>query len=675
MPVSAVILKPGVNAEYTPLLNEAGVSTSSFVRFRAGLVEKYGGWEKFYAFPIGSYVRDLHAWQDLNDDAHLVVGAEASLSVITSGVRDTITPQTTTTNVAVNFSTTNGSTTVTIVDNSVTPSTNNAVFISTQVSVGGIVLFGMYPIATVAGAHTYTIVAASAATSTVASGGAVPQFTTTSGSALVTVTLNNHGKIVGDVFPVLVATSVGGITLDGSYTIRSILSANTFTISAANTATSSTSVSENSAQVRSTHYIVVTPVSSGTGYGVGGYGSGGYGTGTPATGGTGTPISTTDWSLDNWGEILVASPAHGPIYTWQPGSGFRTPAIVSQAPVVNTGVFVAMPQRQLVAYGSSYDGVQDPLLVRWGDVDDYSVWLAASTNQAGAYRIPTGSKLVGGLQGSQQGMLWTDLDLWGMQYIGPDLVYSFNKLMAGCGLVAKHAAGELGSHVFWMGSGNFYVFSGGGPQMLPCSVWDVVFQNLDIANVDKIRCGVNTQFGEVAWFFPSLDGGTGQNDSCVKFNVSEKAWDVTLGTFGRTSWIDQSVLGSAIAADGASGIVYQHEQGYDADGIPIVASVETGYFMLTEGAVKMFVDMFWPDFKWGVYSGNNDAQIQVTITTIDFPGGTPVVHGPYTVTQATEFVNVRARGRMAKMTISSADAGSFWRFGRPRFRVAQDGRR
>ena len=675
MAVSSVTLKPGVNAEFTPLLNEAGISTSSFVRFRAGLVEKYGGWEKFYPFPVGSYVRDMHAWQDLNNIAHLAAGAETSLSIITSGVKDTITPQTTTTDETANFSTTNGSTTVTIVDNSITPSTNNSVFFSTQVSVGGIVLFGMYPIATVAGAHTYTIVAASAATATVASGGAVPSFTTTSGSALVTVTLNDHGKSVGDAFPVLVATTVGGLTLSGLYTIRSVLTANTFTISAANTATSSTSVSENAGEVRSVHYITVTPVSTGSGYGVGGYGMGGYGTGTPAATGTGTPITTTDWCLDNWGEFLVASPANGPLYTWQPGSGYQTASIITQAPVVNTGFFVAMPQRQIVVYGSSYDGVQDPLLVRWCDVDNYFAWLAMSTNQAGAYRIPTGSLLVGGLQGPQQGLLWTDIDLWAMQYTGPSYVYSFNKLMSGCGLKAKHAAGQLGNNIFWMGSSSFYALAGGGPQVLPCSVWDVVFQNLDHANASKIRCGVNSQFDEIAWFFPSVTGGTGQNDSCVKFNVAEKAWDFTIGTFGRTSWVDQSVLGSAIAADGSTGIIYQHEQGYDADGQPIVASVETGYFFLTEGAVKVFIDMFWPDFKWGVYSGGDTARVQITITTIDFPGGTPVVHGPYTVTQATEFVNVRARGRMAKMTISSADAGSFWRFGRPRFRYAQDGRR
>lgn len=675
MPISAITLRPGVNAEYTPALNEAGISSSSFVRFRAQLAEKYGGWDKFYAFPIGSPIRELHAWQDLNGNDRLAVGADSSLSVITSGVNDTITPQLTTTNPTVAFTTLLGSPTVEITDASITPSVNNVVFVATQVSVGGLIIYGMYPTVAVTGTHSFTITAASNATSAVTGGGAVATFTTTSSSSQVVVTLANHGLSVGDMYSILVSTSVGGLTLYGQYTVRTVPTSGTFTITAPNTATSATTVSENSGLARLTYYITVSPVASGSGYGVGGYGSGGYSTGTLAPTNTGTPITTTDWSLDNWGEYLVAAPLNGAVYVWQPGSGYRTASVIPQAPLLNAGIFVAMPARQIVAYGSSFDGAQDPLLVRWCDVDDFTVWTAASTNQAGSYRIPTGSRIVGGFQGPQQGLLWTDLDLWAMQYIGSDLVYGFNKIMTGCGLYAPHAMGQIGNSVFWMGPGSFYVLSGGGPQSLPCSVWDAVFQNIDTAHSDKIRCAVNSQFDEVAWFFPSLQGGTGVNDSCVKYNVSEKSWDYTIGNFGRTAWIDQSVLGSAIGAAGSTGTIYQHEQGYDADGTPITAWVETGYFALSEGLYQMFLDLFWPDFKWGLYSGSQDAALQVTVYTVNYPSDTPVAHGPFTVTQATEFVNLRGRGRFAKIRVESSDLGSFWRIGKPRFRVAQDGRR
>lgn len=226
-----------------------------------------------------------------------------------------------------------------------------------------------------------------------------------------------------------------------------------------------------------------------------------------------------------------------------------------------------------------------------------------------------------------------------------------------------------------MGPGSFYVYGGGAPQGLPCSVWDTVFQNLDMANASKIYCGVNSQFDEIEWFFPSITGGTGDNDSCVKYNTREKSWDCSIGTFGRTAWIDQSVLGSSIAAGGATGIVYQHEQGYDADGVPMTPYFETGYFMLSDGWQQSFIDLLWPDFKWGTYSGAKTAQVQLTFYTVDYPGNTPTAHGPYSVTQATEFVNTRGRGRQAKIRVSSADLGSFWRIGDLRFRFAQSGRR
>lgn len=677
MPIGSVKLRPGVEVEATPSLNEAGISASNLIRFREGLAEKYGGWDRYYPFAIGSPVRDLHAWEDLNQNGELGVGAEQSLSIISGGVNNIITPQQTTTNTAPDFSTVSTTPTVTITDSSITPKTSDAVFIVTQVAVGGLILSGMYPIASVTGAHSYTITAASNATGTVSNGGAVPTFTTQSGDSLVSVALTAHGLAVGGSFYIGVQTAVGGVTLTvGSYDVVSVTSANAFKISASTVATSTATVSENGGNVRFLYFITVGPTEAGSGYGVGGYGEGGYGTGVTAPSGSGTPITAADWTLDNWGEILMACPTGGAIYYFQPGSGFRTATVIETGPVVNTGIFVAMPQRQLIAYGSSTNGVQDPLLIRYSDNEDFTVWTANSGNQAGSFRLSTGSRIIGALQAPQQGLIWTDVDLWSMQYIGAPFIYGFNKLMTGCGMIAQHAVGVIGNVVYWMGPGSFYVYSGGGsPQGLPCSVWDTVFQNLDMANSSKIYCGVNSQFDEIAWFFPSITGGTGDNDSCVKYNTREKTWDCSINTFGRSAWIDQSVLGSSIAAGGPTGIIYQHEQGYDADGVPMTPYLETGYFMLSDGWLLSIIDLLWPDFKWGTYSGAQTAQVQLTFYTVDYPGDTPTPHGPYTVTQATKFVNTRGRGRQAKIRIASSDLGSFWRIGDLRFRFAPSGRR
>ena len=672
MPNGAVILRPGVNVEFTPAFNEAGISSCDLIRFRDGLTEKLGGWTQFYDFPIGSTVRSLHAWQDLDSDRWLGVGALSSLSVISEGVRTTITPQTTTTNPAVDFSTTNSSPTVTIVDAGITPNTLNTIFISTQVAIGGLILFGVYPIATVTGATSYTITASSNANATVANAGAVPAYTTTNGSSAVSVALVAHGLAAGDTFYALVSTVVGGVTVSGQYLVQSA-TANAFTILVASPATSGATVSENSGAARIKYFITIGPQSAASGYGLGGYGMGGYGLGVAPATGSGTPITSTDWTQDNWGEILLACPELGPIYTWRPSTGFQTASIIEAAPIVNTGMFVAMPQQQIVAYGSSsIAGVHDPLLVRWCDVSDYDQWTASAINQAGSFRIPSGSRLVGGLQAPLRGLLWTDIDLWSMQYVGPSDVYGFNKLLSGCGLVGKHAMGVLGGAVYWMALNQFFWMGSGGPQPLPCTVWDVVFQDIDTDNLEKVVCAVNSSFSEVTWYYPSASGGTGAIDKYVKFNPLEKAWDY--GSLARTAWIDQSVLGEPIGS-GTDQFLYQHETSRNADGSPMNSFFESGYFVLAEGQEFVFVDMLYPDMKWGTFGGDGDASVQITVYTVDYPSAPRRTHGPYTMTEASTFINTRCRGRLAAIRIESSDLGSFWRAGRIRYRLAQDGRR
>lgn len=672
MPFGAVALRPGINAEFTPTLNEAGISSGDLIRFRDGQVEKLGGWEQFYQFTIGSTVRALHAWEDLNSNTYLGVGALSSLSVISNGAASTITPQTTTTNNAADFTTTSASATVEITDASITPNTFDTVFIRTQVSIGGIILFGVYPIETVTGAHSYTITADEPATSSVPNGGSVASYATTLDSSTVTVTLPDHGLLTGDTYYTIVSTTGGGVTISGQYPVT-VLTADTFSIIASTIATSTATFGDNGGLAQLLYYITIGPQAASSGYGLGGYGLGGYGLGIASPSGSGTPITATDWTLDNWGQILVACPDGGAIYAWTPGAGYQTASILEGSPNVNTGIFIAMPQQMIVAYGSSaVDGVQDPLLIRWCAASDFNTWIASSTNQAGRFRIPTGSRIVGGLQAPQQGLIWTDLDMWSMQYVQPPLVFGFTKIMTGCGLVGKHVANVLGGIVYWMSQKQFFVKGSAGPQPLPCTVWDVVFQDIDTANVDKVVCAVNSEFNEVTWYYPSASGGTGQIDRYVKFNPVEKAWDT--GTVARTAWIDQSVLGSPIGS-GTDNVIYQHEMGYDANGIAMAPYFETGYFVLADGEDFIFLDELLPDMKWGTSAGSQTASVQITITMVDWPNGPERSYGPFTMTAAKQFINTRCRGRQAKIKIQSSDPGSFWRLGRIRYRFARDGRR
>jgi hypothetical protein len=379
---------------------------------------------------------------------------------------------------------------------------------------------------------------------------------------------------------------------------------------------------------------------------------------------------TTDWSLDNWGEYLVACPHMGSIFYWNTASGSDHCDIMPNAPLVNEGMFISMPERQVIAYGSTFNGIQDPLLVRWCDVGNFSSWVGTVTNQAGSYRIPKGSMIVGGLQGPQQSLLWTDIALWSMQYISQPFIYSFNEIGTGCGLVGRKAAATMSGVVYWMSQSQFFRLSGGGPEPIQCPIWDVIFQDIDTAYWQNVRCAPNSRFGEVSWYYPTTGSG-GVPTKYVKYNTLTNQWD--FGTLARTAWIDQSVFGPPIGA-GDNLFIYQHETSTDADGVAMNSSFKTGYFALADGDEKTFLDQLWPDMKWGYYNGVPSADVSITFYTTDYPGLPPTVHGPYLVTQSSDYITPRIRARLIAIEISSNDVGSFWRLGNIRYRVQQDGK-
>lgn len=772
MPHATLKLMPGVDQNRTLALNEAAISESQFIRFVAdkqglGLVQKLGGWVRFFPTNIGSIARALWAWQDTNGNSLLGVGSQPlsatitalsnqiislenyvtitysgavqfdvgniivvsgvtpsgyngsysltgatynsgtqtgtvvfkatnsgpmtvagsiyagdGLSVIENGSRQILTPRTTTANPAVSVSTTLGSANVTISATGSNVYSTDSVYIETQISVGGLVLFGMYQATFVDGANNFQITARDAlgdpkvATAST-TGGSVPVFGFTISQSVVTVTLNNHGYAVGDEFPILVPVTAAGVTLSGNYTVISLDSispTNVFSIQASNTATATTTASMNSGNARYVYYKTPGQTPASTGYGVGGYGEGGYGTGVaPVVSVVGNPIYATDWSLDNWGRIFVASPAGGCIYTWDPTSGSLQASVIPNAPTVNDGIFVAMPQRQIIAWGSTFNGVQDPLLIRWSDVDDYNQWIALPANQAGSYRMPKGSKVVGCIQGPQQGIVWTDLACWAMQYVGAPDVYQLTEIGNGCGLISRKAATSMNGAIYWMSQSQFFRLAGSGVEPITCPIWDVIFQDIDMSNADKIRIAPNSRFGEVSWFYPTTSSN-GEIAKYVKYNINLDKWD--FGSLNRTAWINQSVLGAPIGSGiaGTQNYIYQHEMSPDADGQPMTSSFTTGYFAISDGEWKTFVDQVWPDMKWGYYGGQQDADLTITFYVTDYPHETPRVYGPYPFNNQTDFLTPRFRGRLVSIKMESSDLNSFWRIGATRYRFSQDGK-
>jgi hypothetical protein len=264
-----------------------------------------------------------------------------------------------------------------------------------------------------------------------------------------------------------------------------------------------------------------------------------------------------------------------------------------------------------------------------------------------------------------------------MQYVGPPYVYQFNELGNGCGLIGRKAAGSMNGTVYWMGQSQFFRLSGNGVEPIKCPIWDVIFQDLDTNNLEKIRFGANSRFGELRWEYPSKSNG-GEISHYVKYNILLDQWDYGRNTpanpyVARTAWINESVLGPPIGA-GADEYIYQHEISPDADGQAMVSSFKTGYFVMNEADLKMFVDQVWPDMKWGYYGDVQNANVNLTFYIADYPGDTPTTYGPYIMTQNTKFITPRFRGRLVSIELSSDDFGTWWRIGNMRYRFQQDGK-
>ncbi len=518
-----------------------------------------------------------------------------------------------------------------------------------------------------------------------ASPAAVPQFVTSTSSPIVTVTLEAHGLSVGDRINFPISTTIGGVTIFGTYAATTVNTANVFTISVDTLATATATAMMNAGLVELLYYISLGPQPAATGYSIGGYSLGGYSTGSVSAAQTGTAITATDWTLDNWGATLLSCPAGGGIYEWTPDTGYQNARLIPAAPLNNGGILIAQPAQILIAWGASTPqtiGVDaDPLTYSWSDQLDYAYWIPGGTNpstgitsQAGSNRIPTGSKIVAGLTVAQQVLLWTDLDLWAISYIGqPEtgLIFGQNKIGGSCGTVSAHAVGQLGSQVLWMGRSSFFRLGGSGVEPIPCPVWDAVFQNINDDYLDNVRACPITPFNEIMWEYPSASS-TGENDSYVKFNIVENTWDY--GSLARSAWIDQSVLGMPIGAT-PTGIIYQHETGENADGQPLAWSWTSGYFQIGEGEDFNTVTILIPDFKYGTFGGSQSAIVQVEILATNYPGETPRTYGPYQFTSTSTQKNVRIRARQMAIKVYGTDLNSFVRAARFRWLFQIDGRR
>jgi hypothetical protein len=489
-------------------------------------------------------------------------------------------------------------------------------------------------------------------------------FTTTNGSAVVSVNHTAHGRSVGDHVIFAGAATFNNVTMNGEFVVLAVTDANNYTVTASTVANASGS--GGGASVTFTYLLPVGACDAQPGFG---WGAGVWGAGT-----WGTPRSVSStvlepriWALDLLGEDLIASVRKGKIYTWDASAGVGTRAVVlTNAPTINNWMLVSVPQRHVVSLGAEVSGTHDPMLVRWCDAEDFTDWTATATNAAGSFRLGGGSEIVSGKTATREMLIWTDIALHAMRFTGPPYTFRFDEVGTECGLKAPNAKIVLNGIARWMGNEDFFEYRGGAPVIIQCTVRDEVFGDLNLLQKAKIYAGINPAAHEVIWFYPSAESI--ENDRYVVYNYEERVWYTGTG-MPRTAWNEGGVFGFPLATHASNGKMYYHEFGEDDDGQPMQWFIETGDADLDESDYFMFGDDFFPNFKM-----ENGGSVDISLLLREEPEGDRITVGPKTVLSTDKVISLRGRGRQAALRIGGNTLGMSWRMGKPRWRVARDGK-
>ena len=698
MPLTALKFKPGINRETTSYSNEGGWFTCDKIRFRFGYAEKIGGWSAYSDSTFLGTSRALFSWVALDGTKFLGIGTNLKYYIADGSIYYDITPIRTTTTNATTFSATNGSAVITVTDNGHGAKLNDFVTFSGAVTLGGTVtatvLNAEHQITEIVNNNSYKITVSSAANSSDSGNG---------GGSVTSVYQINTGLDTNFFGTGWGAGVFGGTTL--SLPSTAINDGSGLTASATSVTVDSAASFSNTGFLKIDDEIMEYTAKTSTTFT--GLIRGALGTTAAthadnatvieATFGWGMQATTTipgenlsNWTHDNFGEDLLINVRNGGIYYWDRTSGTSARAVElsslsgsASAPSVAKQIMISDQDRHIIAFGCDSEanpGTQDPLLIRFGSQESLIAWQSLATNTAGELRLSTGSEIVVAVQTKQQILIYTDVSLHGMQFLGPPFTFGLTEISRNVTIASPNAAVAVNDFVFWMGSKEFYVYSGTVAR-LPCTVLDYVFSDFNRDQIGKVTAGHNSSYGEVWWFYPS--GSATENDRYVIYNYQEKVW--YFGNLARTAWVDRGINQYPIAAS-TDNKLYYHEFGQD-DGSTnpasaISANIESSQIDIGDGDKFTFIRRLIPDVTFRD-STNETPRANLVVKTRNFPGVTFSETSSDTISQSasspielfTEQVHLRLRGRSFAFRIESDVTGVMWRLGTPRLDIRPDGRR
>ena len=550
---------------------------------------------------------------------------------------------------------------------------------------------------------------------------------TTSGSPTCTITKSTHGLAVGDIIQLDSVTLPGGTGFsasdfeDKNFQVITVPTSSTFTITQSSNASGTVSTG-GSLSIKPYEPVGPRAQSYGYGWGIGAWGDGNWGEAATASE---VSLEPGLWSLDNFGQVLIATIANGKTFTWNGGaasaldnrastttSGFET----NNNPTATRLTLISPTTRHLIHLATETTigttTTQDDMFIRFSDQEGINTYAPSAINTAGTQRLQDGTKIIGALKAKESILIWTDNALYTMKFIGAPFTFGFEQVGTNCGLIGKNADIEIDGVAFWMSPKGFFAFDG-TVKSLPCSVEDHVFENIDTTKGQQISAGLNNLFTEVVWYYPS--SGSEYNDKYVIYNYGESTLTKVpggvwyTGTEARTSWVDATIYPKPFAtkydsnSDGTFPVIvgqdglgqttlFEHEVGTDQVNPNGTTTTVTSFIQsydidlesrmrrtaqggVASGAVagEFFLALrrFVPDFK--TLAGN----CKVSLGVKRYPQDSQVTTAlsPFTVTSSTLKKDTRARGRFLNIKIENDAASESWRFGTLKLDLQQDGRR
>ena len=706
--------RPGVVRDQTNYTGEGGWWDGDKVRFFSGYPQKLGGWQEYTINTLIGTCRQMWCWITTFSDNFLGLGTNAKVYIEAGGNLADITPYADISAAGdVTFLATDGSATITVTDSGVSATAGNYVTISGALGLGGnitaAVLNQNYKIATVVSGTEYTIEAKSPTTGLPVLATSVDASTNVfTANVSDVITFTTYTPVLNDVLYVSTTSALPNpLVINTKYYVITPVGltcelALTLGGAAINITTTGTGIQSAQGAATVGSYEIDVGYIGGTfgyGWGVGGWSRGGWGSGTTVP----VALPQRDWWFDNFNNDLVMNIRNEGIYYWERGVdpdadlSLAERAISLQAvatangfdpdlvPVAVMQILISQNDKHLISfgsipYGSTNPDDLDPLLIRWANQNEPSNWLVSASTSAGFLRVSRGSRIIRAVATRQEILVYTDTHLYTLQFTGTTDVFSLQEYADNISILSGRGVITVNNITYWMGRDKFYAYSG-RVDTLPTTLRNYVFNDMNFDQAEQIISGTNEGFNEVWWMYPSLNSQT--NDKYVIYNHLEKVW--YYGNIERTAWLDSPLRAYPQAVytdfDTQIGTLLNHEEGVDADGLPMESYIQSNDFDINEGDKFTLIKRIIPDVSFE----NSTAvapEVTFTMKSRNFPGSSfstntddsaSVISA--SVDTFTDQIFIRARARQLALKISSDGLGTQWALGTPRLDGRTDGER